>query len=97
MEELRDQGQLGDWSFIDDDEYIVIRLPYRDQNGKPYTGWEEGMMTEFLIRPEPDPSVDDWQWDGNREAPTLTPSLNWVGVWHGYMTKGELKEVKNKQ
>jgi hypothetical protein len=32
-----------------------------------------------------------WQWDGNREAPTLTPSiLHMDGCrWHGFLTKGE--------
>lgn len=32
-----------------------------------------------------------WLWDGNREKPTLTPSiLATVGCrWHGYLTNGE--------
>ena len=29
-----------------------------------------------------------WQWDGNREAPTLSPSINHVGHWHGYLRSG---------
>jgi len=32
-----------------------------------------------------------WKWDGNREAPTVTPSiLHNKGVcgWHGYLTAG---------
>lgn len=42
-----------------------------------------------------------WQWDGNRERPTLTPSINilqfddagaQVGEhWHGFLTAGEFK------
>lgn len=31
-----------------------------------------------------------WQWDGNEDEPTLTPSINCVGVWHGWVTKGKL-------
>lgn len=31
-----------------------------------------------------------WQWDGNEDAPTLTPSLHLVGTWHGWMRNGEL-------
>ncbi|MBY0581546.1 MAG: hypothetical protein K2P68_01330 [Sphingomonas sp.] len=33
-----------------------------------------------------------WQWDGNREAPSLTPSVLQSGLpckWHGYLTNGE--------
>jgi hypothetical protein len=29
-----------------------------------------------------------WNWDGNRDAPTLSPSLHAVGHWHGYLRGG---------
>lgn len=29
-----------------------------------------------------------WQWDGNRETPTLTPSIHHIDHWHGFLTKG---------
>jgi hypothetical protein len=29
-----------------------------------------------------------WEWDGNREAPTLTPSIHHVGHWHGWLKAG---------
>lgn len=31
---------------------------------------------------------DTWDWDGNREKPTLTPSVWKKGHWHGYLTAG---------
>jgi hypothetical protein len=33
----------------------------------------------------------EWEWDGNREAPTLTPSVQQVGgcQWHGWLRGGE--------
>ncbi|MDY6979357.1 MAG: DUF6527 family protein [Pseudomonadota bacterium] len=34
-----------------------------------------------------------WQWDGNREKPTLSPSLHLPGHWHGYLRGGEFKSV----
>lgn len=35
-----------------------------------------------------------WWWDGNREAPTLEPSILAVDTgWHGYMRAGVLVEV----
>ena len=45
----------------------------------------------------PKASGDDqrWHWDGNREQPTLTPSLNktWGCKWHGYLTGGVFRHV----
>lgn len=38
---------------------------------------------------------ESWTWDGNREAPTCTPSILQSGLpckWHGYLTAGEFKE-----
>lgn len=29
-----------------------------------------------------------WDWDGNREAPTFTPSINCTGCWHGFIENG---------
>lgn len=29
-----------------------------------------------------------WMWDGNREAPTLVPSVNCSSCWHGYIRAG---------
>lgn len=32
--------------------------------------------------------VAQWIWDGNREAPTFSPSINCKGCWHGYIRAG---------
>lgn len=79
--ELWLDGQVGDWAFDKDGSTIFIRIPDRS---------ERGVMIAWTLRPIPDPQINDWQWDGNREAPTLTPSLHLVGVWHGWMTQGRL-------
>lgn len=36
-----------------------------------------------------------WDWDGNRENPTLSPSINCEGHcgWHGYVRGGRCVEV----
>jgi hypothetical protein len=31
-----------------------------------------------------------WIWDGNREKPTLTPSIRLGYTWHGFLTAGRL-------
>lgn len=29
-----------------------------------------------------------WTWNGDRDAPTFSPSINCVGCWHGYVERG---------
>jgi hypothetical protein len=43
------------------------------------------------IRSVPVKGPQKWNWDGNRELPTLTPSILIVGEcgWHGFLTGGE--------
>lgn len=44
------------------------------------------------IHPNALPNGASWQWNGNEEAPTLTPSINCVGGcgWHGFITQGRM-------
>jgi hypothetical protein len=44
-----------------------------------------GRTGALAFRPAPSPS---WEWDGNREKPTLKPSVHHVGHWHGYLRDG---------
>lgn len=32
-----------------------------------------------------------WGRDGNKDKPTLTPSISDAGNWHGYLTAGQLQ------
>lgn len=45
-----------------------------------------------------------WRWDGNRDAPTLTPSINCLAQlengqpaagcgWHGFLKNGQFEEA----
>lgn len=31
-----------------------------------------------------------WEWDGNEDKPTLTPSVHCVGIWHGWFRAGRM-------
>lgn len=44
-----------------------------------------GATGALAFRPARSPS---WEWDGNEEAPTLSPSVHHVGHWHGYLRAG---------
>lgn len=32
-----------------------------------------------------------WSLSGTHDKPTLSPSLHWVGMWHGFLQNGFLK------
>ena len=44
-----------------------------------------GAKGALNFRPHESPS---WDWDGNRDAPTLSPSVHHVGHWHGWLRNG---------
>lgn len=46
-------------------------------------------LTAIALRPVVDGSVQSWEFDGNMDAPTLRPSINHTGCWHGWLTSGE--------
>ena len=31
-----------------------------------------------------------WWWNGDADHPTVRNSINWVGVWHGWITNGRI-------
>jgi len=41
-----------------------------------------GKTGALAFRPHASPS---WEWNGNLEAPVLSPSVHDVGHWHGYL------------
>ncbi len=34
-----------------------------------------------------------WLWNGDMDNPTLSPSINVVGIWHGYFEGGVIRTV----
>lgn len=37
-----------------------------------------------------------WVWDGNREAPTFSPSIDCKGCWHGYIRAGRCVDTSGR-
>lgn len=84
VDDLLENGEVGDWAFSNDGINLWFRYP--DLNHP----------NDNFVRCNIKPTEKDttcWQWDGNREAPTLTPSVNVIGHWHGYLRVGKLETV----
>lgn len=62
-----------------------------------------GMMSQIslFLKDDPKPAPRTWEWDGNREEPTLKPSIlryGWkdgasVEHWHGFIEKGVWRDA----
>jgi len=55
-----------------------------------------GVALHIPLRPLIDPKINgghSWEWDGNQDKPTLTPSVNVVGIWHGWVRAGRMVSV----
>lgn len=48
-------------------------------------------LAPLALRPVVDGSAQSWDFDGNVAAPTLSPSINHVGCWHGWLQGGEFR------
>lgn len=71
------KAQAGDFEVIEDAEgpkAIAICCP----------GCEA--VSLLNLRPGSGP---DWHFDGDRSQPSLHPSINHVGCWHGWLTAGQ--------
>ena len=83
LDDLEENGKRGDWAFTDDN-HIAIRY-----GEKPLVG-------TVVIPISTMPTNNEWQWDGNKEFPTLTPSIlveavpGWNEGWHGWLRAGVL-------
>lgn len=41
--------------------------------------------------------IAQWDWNGDRAAPTLTPSVNCHGCWHGYIEGGRCVSTSKQE
>jgi len=84
--DLDQNGKKGDWCFLKDDTQIALR--YGDD---PFKG-----QVILPVALEVTSGQPHWQWNGNRESPTLTPSIlihaypGWTEGWHGWLREGKL-------
>ena len=86
LDDLETNGKKGDWCFLNNYELIAIRF-----GEDAFTG-----MCILPISENAMPGKPHWQWDGNKEAPTLSPSIlvypaeGFTDGWHGYLRNGLL-------
>jgi len=97
LDDLEKNGIVGDWCFSNSEKGIFIRYPISDHEWFKWYDFTREQAPEYnrgdivhlpIILGNSEPS--HWGWDGNKEAPTLTPSINVIGRWHGWLREGQL-------
>lgn len=51
---------------------------------------QQGIVVEWTVDRK-NPCGAQWTLSGTRDKPTLSPSLHWVGMWHGWLRDGYLQ------
>lgn len=67
---------------------LVFAMPIQRHGQDDGQAWTHSHWTID----HPNQSDAQWEWDGNEDAPTLSPSLHAVGIWHGFVKGGILSE-----
>ena len=88
LNDLDTNGQKGDWIFVNDDTILILR-------------WGDSVddIAMMYVSHTPKGNHPVWEWNGNKELPTLSPSILVHGHkgeparWHGYLTNGKLTTV----
>ena len=82
-----DVERVGDfWWQIDEKGHRMILIALPIPSGK-------FCWSEWAIAPLKLSNGASWTWDGDVDAPTLSPSLHAIGLWHGWVRKGMLIEA----
>jgi hypothetical protein len=88
------EAKIGDWHFRNDDRDLWLAFPAQSLYGEfgepPY---RDIVHLYIHKQGEADSRTPSWLWDGNRELPTISPSINVIGRWHGFLEAGKIKTV----
>jgi len=93
-DDLDTHGQEGDWCFILSETVMVLRFGDNVD--------DVAMLRIYRERRDPAPGEDrhpTWEWNGNHEVPTLSPSIFVHGDegqpdrWQGYLQEGKLETI----
>lgn len=80
-------SRRGDYAFSersDGTKLIAIGIPDPGERG-----WVRIMIPISASQR----TASTWWWDGREDEPTLNPSILTHGSWHGWVTKGEMREA----
>lgn len=76
------------WRTVNDQKHLGVAIP------RPHANFSGDWVLNLLpVEPGKANRGISWQWDGNEDQPTLTPSVHCIGHWHGWVRCGMLVEA----
>lgn len=77
-----DNGERGDYDWLVDPQRprVITSLVFVCPGCK--------LQSVIRVGPVKEPGTQQWQWNLNKDTPTLIPSIHHVGCWHGHLTAG---------
>jgi len=94
------------WPDMDEEDYLKGAVPGAEENFSFRCPKQANYRCGYLLIAgrtkhkrdgnNQNGGVAQWDWDGNREAPTFTPSINCKGCWHGYIRAGRCVDTAGK-
>ena len=99
FDDLLENGLIGDWCFHESTNGLEMffRYPLREDDEKLGDWWpySDAKTKGDVVRIPLTSKVEkNWGWNENKESPTLTPSINVVGRWHGFFRDGKLETLE---
>ena len=91
LRELDDTGLVGDWCFVDTPSGIefFFRYPRKEWLGDLPENESRGDVVRIPVSIG-EHTIGRWGWNGSYECPTITPSVNVIGIWHGFFQNGKV-------
>lgn len=87
IDDLIDNGETGDFCFQKTKTGLTLWL--KVPTSKDDTRSDSARVVRLpLTDTQGGPT---WTFDGNQDAPTLSPSVRVRGMWHGFLKNGELE------
>jgi hypothetical protein len=77
--------KVGEFMFDMNDTVLWLNVPHPENR--------MGLVRLPIVKGPSTDSPMAWGWDGNKEAPTLTPSISVADTWHGYLRAGKLVDA----
>ena len=92
VDELKQPGDFCFWHIAEDGQsaFMAFKCPCGADQCRKRT---HDSIPVRVGAPQPD--QHNWGWDGNLDAPTLTPSIHRTGDcgWHGHLQAGMWRSV----
>jgi hypothetical protein len=94
--DARNHGKGGIWyrykenslrRFPEDVNAVLINMPCDWPDGEKAI---KGIPAEWSVDHK-NKCGAQWSLTGTFDKPTLSPSLHWVGIWHGFLQEGYLR------